>query len=110
MRSQRFSYFKTYSKFMDAEIVGKLVRKSAGMFGFNQAEKNSSPVILRVYDSYIQAGKELASLGRISRSTEKKANEPMIKLPLFIKPMLKLGIGREKVIEAHNKTMQSVVK
>jgi len=103
------SYFKIYSKFMDAEIVGTLVRKSAGMFGFNQAEKNSSPVISRVYDSYIQAGKELASLGRISRSTEKKANEPMIKLPFFVKTMLKLGIGREKVIAAHNRIMQSVV-
>lgn len=99
------SYFKTYSKFMDAKIVGTLVRKSAGMFGFNQAERNSSPVISRVYAAYIQAGRELALMGRISRSTEKKANEPMIKLPFFVKPMLRLGIGREKVIAAHNKIM-----
>ena len=104
------SYFKTYSKFMDAEIVGTLVRKSAGMFGFNQPNKNDIPVISRVYASYIQAGKELASAGWITRSTEKKANEAMIKLPFFIKPMLKLGIGRDKVIAVQKNMCNAIDK
>jgi multimeric flavodoxin WrbA len=104
------SFFKTYSKFMDAEIVGTLVRKSAGMFGFNQKEENKSPVVLSVYDSYIQAGRELVLLGRISKSTQKKANSPMVRIPFFVKQMLKLGFGRKKIIEAHDKVMQAVIK
>ena len=104
------SFFKTYSKFMDAEIVGTLVRKSAGMFGFNQKEKNKSPVVLSVYAAYVQAGRELASLGRISKSTQKKANRPMVKIPFFIKLMLKFGFGRGKIVEAHDKVMESIVK
>lgn len=104
------SFFKTYSKFMDAKMVGTLVRKSAGMFGFNQEEKSNNPIIASVYNSYILAGKELATLGRISKPTEKKANEPMVKIPFFAKPMLKLGFGKEKIADAHEKMMQSIVK
>lgn len=104
------SYFKTYSKFMDSEIAGTLVRKTARMFDFNQGEKNSNPVVSSVYASYVQAGRELATSGRISGPTEKKANEPIIKIPFFVKPMLKLGIAREKVIEAHDKIMHSINK
>lgn len=104
------SFFKTYARFMDAEIVGTLVRKSAGMFGFNQKEKNKSPIVLSVYDSYVQAGRELASVGRISKSTQKKANKPMVRMPFFVKPMLKLGFGRRKIVEAHDKVMESIIK
>lgn len=104
------SFFKTYSKFMDAEMVGTLVRKSAGMLGFNQEEKSNNPVIVSIYNSYIQAGKELATLGRISKPTEKKANEPMVKIPFFAKPMLKLGFGRKKIVATHDKMMHSIIK
>jgi len=104
------SFFKTYSKFMDAEMVGALVRKSAGMFGFNQEETSNNPVITCVYSSYILAGKELATLERISKPTEKKANKPMVKIPFFVKLMLKLGFGREKIVEAHDKMMHSTIK
>lgn len=102
-------YFKTYAKFMDTEMVGTIVRKSAGMFGFDKGE-TSNQAIKDIYDSYIQAGIELASNGRISKSTESKANKPLINIPFFIKPMLKLGFGREKVIEVQRKMMTAVIK
>lgn len=104
------SFFKTYSKFMDAKMVGTLVRKSAGMFGFNQKEKSNNPVTTSVYDAYILAGRELAILGKISKQTEKKTNEPMVKIPFFAKPMLKLGFGREKIAAVQKKMMQSIIK
>jgi len=104
------SFFKTYSKFMDAEMVGTLVRKSAGMIGFSQEEKCNNPVIVSVYNAYILAGRELATLERISKRTEKKANEPMVSMPFFVKSMLKLGFGREKIVEAHEKMLESIIK
>ncbi|WP_312648973.1 flavodoxin family protein [Aminipila sp.] len=104
------SFFKTYAKFMDAEIAGMLVRKSAGMFGFNCKEENKNPVVLSVYDSYIQAGRELAISGKISKQTQKKTNQPMIRIPFFVKIMLKLGFGRKKVLEAHNNMMQVIIQ
>ena len=103
------SFFKTYAKFMDTEIVGMLVRKSSGMFGFNRKEGNKNPVVLSVYNSYIQAGREIAMTGRISKKTQKNANQPMIKIPFFIKTMLKLGLGKDKVIDGHNKMMKNVI-
>ena len=103
------SYFKTYAKFMDSEMVGTLVRKSAGMFHSEKYGTNESLVIDRVFGAYIQAGKELAAMKRIGKATEKRANEPMIKIPFFIKPMLKLGLGKEKIVEAHGKMMKGVI-
>jgi len=104
------SYFKTYAKFMDAEMVGTLVRKSAGMFHSEKNGTNENPVIHRVFNAYIQAGKELAISKRISKATAKRANEPMIKVPPIVKPMLRLGLGREKIMEAHGKMMKNVIE
>ncbi|EKQ51568.1 MULTISPECIES: flavodoxin family protein [unclassified Clostridium] len=105
-----FSYFKTYAKFSEAEMVGTLIRKSAGMFHSNIKEAKNNPVIDRVFTAYTQADRELATQKRISTSTEKKANEPIIKIPFFVKLMLKLGIGRDKIVDAHRKIMKAVIK
>jgi putative NADPH-quinone reductase len=103
------SFFKTYSKFMDAESVGMLVRRSVGMFCFNKPKPNNSPIVLNVYDAYIQAGRELGEFGRITKQTQKKTNQPLIKIPIFVKLLLKLGFGKEKIIEQHKKVMQSII-
>lgn len=110
MTANAVSFFKTYGRFMDSERVGTLVRKSAGMFGLDPGNRSENPVIANVYRSYVQAGKELAGSGRISRKTEKNANAPMVKMPFFVKPMLKCGFGREKIKEAHARVMKSIIK
>lgn len=104
------SFFKTYAKFMDAKIAGMLVRKSAGMFKFNRKEENKNPVVLSIYDSYIQAGRELALTGEISSKTQKKANQPMVRIPFLMKTMLKFGFGKNKVLEAHKKIMKNIIE
>ncbi len=104
------SYFKTYAKFSEAEMVGTLVRKSAGMFHSTIQGANKNPVISRVFNAYIQAGRELATQKSIRKATEKKANEPIIKVPFFVKPMLKLGVGREKIVETHAKMMKAIIE
>lgn len=72
----------------------------------------STPVYVfeNVYDSYIQAGRELVLTGRISNKTQKNANQSMVKIPFFIKTMLKLGFGKDKVLEAHNNTMKNIIQ
>ncbi|MEA4987937.1 MAG: flavodoxin family protein [Anaerovorax sp.] len=104
------SYFKTYAKFSDTEMVGSLVRKSAGVFHTYLKGSDNNPIANRILNAYIQAGKELATQKRISKATEKKANEPIVRIPFFVKPMLKLGIGRTKIIEAHRKMIGASIE
>lgn len=80
------------------------------MFGFNRKEENKDPIVISVYDSYLQAGRELASMRRISNQTQKKANQPMVRIPFLARTMLKLGLGRGKIVEAHDKMMRTVIK
>jgi multimeric flavodoxin WrbA len=79
------SYFKTFSKFMDAPLAGLLVRNAGGLA--KMAEKPGSNIILpklkEVYGAYKQAGQELAKEGRIRRLTQKKANQEIAPVPLF---------------------------
>ena len=79
------SYFKTFSKFMDAPLAGLLVRNAGGLA--KMAERPGSgitlPKLKEVYEAYKQAGQELATEGRIQRSTEKKANQEIAPVPMF---------------------------
>jgi multimeric flavodoxin WrbA len=80
------SYFKTYSKFMDAPQAGILVRQLGKMVGHGKdTEKEKKyPKIQNVYKAYYQAGKELAIKGKISRSTQHKANQNILPIPSII--------------------------
>ncbi len=104
------SYFKTYSKFADAELAGTLIRKSAGMLGVFASPTSNQATADSIFQAYEQAGRELATQRKISKLTEKKANQPIIRLPFFVKPMLKLGIGKEQIVKGHARMMKSVVK
>lgn len=88
------SYFGTYSKFMDAPCVGLMVRNAGELTGHGKdpGKENTSPRIFQIYDAYVQAGKELATMGRISKITQQKANQEVISVPFFkyikrIKPL-----------------------
>lgn len=79
------SYFKTYSKFMDAPQVGELVRNAGTITGHGKDydKEDKFPKIHDVYDAYLQAGRELVEYGKITNKTQKRANQEIIPVPLF---------------------------
>jgi multimeric flavodoxin WrbA len=79
------SYFRTFSRFLDAPIVGTLVRKSVGMMDVGKplGPEQQKPVITEVTNAYVQAGRELATQGRIAARTEKRANQHILGIPFL---------------------------
>ncbi len=79
------NYFRTFSRFLDAPQVGALVRNGGRLSGHGQDSEREKlvPKILNVYGAYEQAGRELATEGRIRRSTERRANQEIVPVPLF---------------------------
>lgn len=100
------SYFKTYSRFMDAPQVGTLVRNAGTITGHGKDpdKENKFPKIHDVYDAYNEAGRELVEYGKIRKGTEKRANQEIIPVPLFkfikkFKPMKKKFIEKAQVMK-----------
>lgn len=95
-------YFDVFAQFMDAPIVGKLVRNAGALSGYGddpEAEKRL-PVIPEVYAAYRQAGYELASGGKITRRTQHKANQEIVPVPFFaLLKRIKLRQFKEKFVE-----------
>lgn len=78
-------YFKGFSKFMDAPQVGVLVRNGGRLAGHGRdpARLVAFPRLRASYEAYEQAGRELATEGRIHRLTQRRANQEIIPVPLF---------------------------
>jgi multimeric flavodoxin WrbA len=78
-------YFKTFSRFMDAQMVGALVRNGGKLVGYGQDSEAARrfPKIEQVYAAYRKAGGELATLRRITPATLRQANQEIIPAPLF---------------------------
>jgi multimeric flavodoxin WrbA len=79
------SYFKTFSKFMNAPQVGSLYRNAGILtnYGEDSEKEKLFLKILDVYKAYQQAGCELAVDGHIHKSTQKRANQEIIPFPFF---------------------------
>lgn len=79
------SYFRTFSRFMDAPRVGVLVRNGGRLSGYgNEPDRQKKfPKILEVYAAYEQAGRELAMEGQIRHATQRRANQEIIPVPFF---------------------------
>jgi hypothetical protein len=79
------SYFRTFSRFMDAPRVGMLVRNGGRLSGHGSDldRQQRFPKIFKVYAAYEQAGRELAREGRIRYGTQGRANQEIIPLPFF---------------------------
>ena len=97
------AYFRTFSKFLDAPQVGTLIRNGGRLsgHGHDPERENQVPKILDVYAAYEQAGGELATEGRIGRSTEWRANQEIVPVPLFsilkrLEPFKKTMIERAR--------------
>jgi len=79
------SYFKTFSRFMDAPQVGKITIRSGKLTGHGKIPEKEKlfPKIFENYQAIENAGKELATFGKISRKTQKKASQDIIPVPFF---------------------------
>lgn len=104
------SYFKTFSNFLDAKLVGIINIKSGGMAGYGKDNEKTKqyPKIQRVYSALEQSGIELARLGKISKKTQKSANQNIINMPKMIELLLMLKFIRRnkkfmiKILEKAN--------
>ena len=77
------SYFETYAKFSDAPLVGQLVRNAGRFAGHGQdpTAELRAPKLKEVYGAFEQAGRELATQGRITPATRRKACQNIIPMP-----------------------------
>lgn len=91
------AYFQTFARYTDAPIVGTLVRKMA-----MQLEKTDDPLVKQVLTSFVEAGRELALQGKISRSTEKAAAKPLLNVP-FLDVLMHFPLFKRRAVEQANR-------
>lgn len=91
------SYFHTFSQFLDAPLVGTLTRTSSALVGHgnDKAVEMKYPKIREIYSAFHKAGEEVATAGRVSRATQKTANQPIINIPKPIQCLLQLNAVRK---------------
>jgi len=79
------TYFKTFSKFMDAPQVGTIIRRSGKVtdHGKSPEKEKLYPKILGSYNALELAGKELVNKGFIKKRTQKIASQDIIPVPFF---------------------------
>ena len=100
------SYFRTYSKFMDAPMVGTIVRKSGRLIGHGRSPQKEKqyPKIYDVYDAFQQAGRELATIGKIRPESQRRTNQhiinisPMLNILMKFLPFKKRAIDKAKTM------------
>jgi multimeric flavodoxin WrbA len=91
------NYFKTYSKFLDAPLVGILTRKSSGIAQLADEQKSEYLIhqTKRVNAAYFKAGAELATRGKITAATQKEANRNILPIPAIIDTLLRFKVVRK---------------
>ena len=94
---------------MDMPIVGMLIRNGAKMAGHGADPEREKllPRLRQVYEAYEHAGRELATMGRISRSTQRKANQEIAPTRMF-KILKHLRPFKSKFIERARVLMKSI--
>ena len=93
------SYFRTFSRFMDAPQVGVLVRNGGGITGHgSEADLESFPALRDAYLAFEQAGRELVRYGRVRSATERRASQSIIPVPFF-RLLKRLPAVRSKIVE-----------
>ena len=85
MPRSTLAYFQAYARFMDAPLVGTLIRNGGSLARTNKAvaEPRIQKRLAGIQAAYRQAGQELASSGRIRLQTQRLANQEIIPLALF---------------------------
>jgi hypothetical protein len=70
---------------MESKQVGVLIRNASSLFDYTNNPKSATnfPKTIEVCNYFEQAGNELATLGYIRNSTQRKANQEVIPVPFF---------------------------
>ncbi len=103
------AYFETFSRFMDAPQMGTLIRNGGLLCGHGRdpSALERFPRLREVYAAYEQAGRELATLGRIRPATQRRANQEIVPVPFFgilknLRPFKRVMVGRaQQMIGGH---------
>ena len=95
------SYFRTYSKFMDAPMVGTLVRKSGKLIGHGKSPEKEKqyPKVYDVYEAFQQAGRELATRGKIHPKTQRRASQHILNIPPVFNVLMKFRPFKKRALE-----------
>ena len=95
------SFFKTFSKFQDAPMVGLLLRNAGGFIGHGKRPEmlEMFPKIADSLEAFEQAGRELATTGRISRATQKRASQYVLPFPPIKRFLNQFRPFKRKMIE-----------
>jgi multimeric flavodoxin WrbA len=105
------SYFKTYSRFNDAPLLGLLVRNGGRLAGHGRdtSRQGQVPRINRAYEAFEQAGRELATNGRLRRGTERRASGNILPIPSIVymvgmhfKPFRRKVVERARVSQRYD--------
>jgi multimeric flavodoxin WrbA len=98
------SYFRTFSKFMDAPQVGVLVRNGGKLAGYGRdaVRQQIFPRLKDIYQAYTEAGRDLATSGDISKLTQRKASQEILAMPMYhllklIKPFKKNFVEKARM-------------
>jgi multimeric flavodoxin WrbA len=91
-------YFRTYSRFSDAPLVGRLVRPTAQglMLARGPEGARRYPRAEEVVAAWREAGRELAREGRISRATERRASRSILEMPALVRLLMRLDVRAVK--------------
>jgi NAD(P)H-dependent FMN reductase len=95
------TYFHTYARFMDAPVVGTLVRTGGRLVGHGADPDAESkfPRLREVYAAFAAAGGELARDGRVRRATERRAGQSLIAVPRLVQALAGLRPVKQKMLE-----------
>jgi multimeric flavodoxin WrbA len=91
------SYFRTYSRFMDAPQIGTLVRTAAMLLHNKTAQE--LPAKTAVLGGFRQAGRDLVLYGRIGRKARKQATRPVIPIPAIAGLLMKIKLLRPVILK-----------
>ena len=103
------AYFRTYARFMNARQVGVLVRDAVDLLGERDAPDLANPQVAIVLQAYEQAGRELATTGKIQWATQRRANRSILPLPFAraLNPILThVQPIKQKIVERAMETRQ----
>ena len=94
------SYFKTFSKFLDAPFIGVINRKLGGLIkhGKDKEAESKYPEIINIYKAIKNCGKEIAENGIITKKTLTEANKNILKMPIIVEKLLKFEFFRNNKI------------
>ncbi len=94
------SYFKTFSRFVDAPQIGTIIRRSGKLTGYgkDKEKEREFPKILESHKAIELAGKELVTKGKISKRTQRTANMDIFPIPFF-SILKKFKWFKEKALE-----------